>query len=287
MTVSACRPFAVIAIVAATACSGSTAATGAKTTAPAPAAVAPSPPKPFEYAASTGQYRFTSDTKGTQSAMGNSRDISSTSTRLMTIGLARSAPDTITMSLIIDSISTTNSMGTPTIGIEKVPGTKFIAKLAPNGVFYSATGPTEAENPVAAGMTDEIGRALPRLKATLVNGATWTDTLKDKIKQGTLDVNREIVTKYTVSGDSVVSGESSWKVLREMTAKGNGTGAIQGQAVTLESSGTGKGVLWVGKKGVLMAGSGEETSNGTVTLSAQGVQILIVSNTKTQFNKVK
>src|SRR5881394_599038 len=160
MTASPFRPFTDISLAVLAACAGSTATGGAKTApAPAAAAAAPAPPKPFEYTASTGQYRFTTETKGTQSAMGNSRDISSSVSRLMTIGLARSTPDTIIVSLTIDSITSSNSMGMPTMGLDKVPGSKFTAKIAPNGSFYSVTGPTEAENALAAGMTDELGRA--------------------------------------------------------------------------------------------------------------------------------
>ena len=271
-----------------TACAGSPATTGAAGTAPAPAAAAaPAPPKPFEYAASTGQYRFTANSKVVRSMMGNSQDMTSSSSRLMTISLARSGPDTITMSLTVDSISATGPMGMVAPGTDKVPGAKFLAKIAPNGSFYSVTGPRETENPVAAGMTDELGRALPRIKAILAVGATWTDTLKDEVKQGALAVSREIITKYTVAGDSLVGGETSWKLTREMTVKGSGKGNAQGQDIAIESAGTGKGTLVISKKGVLMGGVGEETSAGTVTLAASGMQINLNSNTTTTFTKVK
>ena len=151
----------------------------------------------------------------------------------------------------------------------------------------SATGPAQTENPVAAGMTDELGRALPRIRAILAAGTTWTDTLKDQVKQNGLAVDREIITKFTVVGDSVVGGESSWKLTREMTTKGSGKGNMQGQDITLESSGTGKGILLVSKKGVLMGGQGEEASIGSVLLVANGMQIGLNSTTTTSFTKVK
>jgi hypothetical protein len=282
MTVRVPRALAAFTLSVVAACSGSTGVTG---TAPAPAAAAA--PKPFEYADATGQYRYTSESKGSQSMMGQSREMSSTVMRLMTIAVARSAPDTVTVSITMDSLSMGNTMGMPTMGIDKVPGARFTAKLAPNGSFYSATGPSETDNPVAAAMIDEVARALPRLTAILRTGAAWTDSVKDNVKQTGLDVAREIVSKYTVAGDTTVGGESAWKILREVAAKGTGTGSVQGNAVTLESTSTGSGVLVVSKRGVLLGGHGTETSTGNVVLAANGMQIGLTSTTTSAFTKVK
>jgi hypothetical protein len=267
------------------ACAGSTGSTGTTGTAPAPSVAAA--PKPFEFAASTGQYRFSASSKIVQSMMGQSQDMATSNSRLMTIALARSAPDTITMSMTIDSITLVGAMGMTPPGLDKVPGSKFVAKIAPNGTFYSVTGPSETDNPLGAGMTDELGRALPRIKAILAAGATWTDTVKDRIRQSGLDVEREIITTYVVTGDSTVGGEASWKVSRSLSSKGTAKGSTQGQDITLESSGTGKGMLVISKKGVLMSGTGEETGAGLVTLVANGMQVNINSTTTTSFTKVK
>ena len=286
--ISSTRLAALATLVTVAACARSVGTVGSAGSAPTPAAaIAPAPPKPFEYAASSGQYRFSANSQIVQSVMGQSQDMATSNTRLMSVALARSAPDTITMTLTIDSITLVGPMGMTPPGLDKVPGSKFTAKLAPNGSFYSVTGPNQDDNPLAAGMADELGRALPRIKAILAAGVTWTDTLKDQVRQAGLEVNREIITMYTVAGDSMVGSEPSWKLLREMSVKGTGKGNAQGQDIALESSGTGKGVLLVSKKGVLLAGQGEETGAGVVTLAASGMQVNLTTTTTTNFTKVR
>ena len=289
MTAVPTRLAAAAALTIVAACSSST-ATGGAGSAPAPMAAkaaAPAPPKPFEYAASTGQYRFSANRKITQSMMGQQQEVNTSDNRLMTIVLARTTPDTITMQLTVDSLTMVGAMGMTPPGVDKVPGAKFTAKVSPNGSFYSVTGPSAAENPLGSQMTDELGRALPRIRAILAAGTIWTDTVNDVVKQNGLEVSRQIITKYSVMGDSVVSGEPSWKIARETASKNSGKGNVQGQDVAVESAGTGKGVLLISKKGVLMAGQGEETSNGSILLAANGMQIGVNSATTTSFAKVK
>ena len=283
MTANSTRLYAVIVLPMLAACSGATSSGGAG---PVPASAAQAP-RPFEYAVSTGQYRFTANSQTTQSVMGQTQDITQSSSRLTTIALARTAPDTITMSVTVDSMTATGPMGMPVVGLAKVPGSKFTAKLGPNGTFYSATGPGDAENPLAAGMIDEIGRSMPRIKATLAPGVTWTDSLKDHIRQGPLQVDRDIVSHFAVAGDSMVAGEPSWKITRELTVKGSGKGNAQGQDITIESNGTGSSVLFVSKKGVLMSISGQDKSVGTVTMAMNGMQIGLTTATTMSFTKVK
>jgi hypothetical protein len=271
-----------VALSALAACSGTS---GRAASGPRPASVAAAPNKPFEYAASTGQYRFTSSTKMLQSMMGQSQEITTSNNRLVTLALTRTAPDTVTMTMTIDSVSATGPMGMPVMGIDKLPGVKIIAKLAPNGSFYSVTGPSEAENAPAAAMTDEAGRALPRLKATLTLGATWTDTIKDRVRQGPVYLDREVATKFTVSGDTVVGGVPAWKISREQTLKGSGKGTANGQEASLETTGTAASVLIMSKAGVLLSGSGEEKLVGTVTMSMG--QVNLNGTTTSSVTKIK
>jgi len=251
------------------------------------AAAAPAAPKDFEYAASTGQYRFTASSKISQSMMGQSQDLETSSMRLVSITVARAAADTLSLSIVLDSVSVVGPMGMSPPGMEKLAGAKFAAKVSPSGAVYSASGPSEAELPLAAGMTDELGRMLPRIKATLAQGATWTDTVADKPKQTGMSLDRQIISHFTVVGDSTVSGEAAWKIMRESTTTTSGTGASQGMALVLETSGTGKNIILISKRGVLLGEEGEEISNAKVTMTADGTEIGIKSTTTTKVLKVK
>lgn len=268
------------------ACGGSSAARLAA--APAPAAAASSAaPKPFEYAPSTSQYRFTSAAKISQSAMGQSQDFETSAMRLLSITVARGGADTLSLTMVLDSVTIVAAMGMTPPGVDKLAGAKFSAKVSPSGAVYSASGPSEAESPQAAAMTDEIGRILPRIRTMLAPGASWTDTLSDKPKQSGMSLDRQIISHFTVVGDSTVGGEAAWKIARESNATASGSGAPQGQNVVFESTSTGKGVIFIAKRGLLLGGEGEELSIAKATLTANGMEIGIRTTTTTRVVKVK
>ena len=266
---------------------GPAAAPAPKAPAPKAAAAAPAAPKAFEYEASASQYRFTASTKISQSMMGQSQDMETSSMRLVSITVARAAADTLSLSIVLDSVSVVGPMGMSPPGMEKLAGAKFAAKVSPAGAFYSASGPSETELPQAAAMTDEMGRALPRIKATLASGAAWTDTVVDKPKQAGLQLDRQVISRFTVVGDSTVSGEAAWKIMRESTTTASGTGTIQGAPAVLETSGAGKGMVLISKRSVLLGGESEEISNVKVTMTANAMEIGIKSTTTTKVLKVK
>ena len=269
------------------ACGGSNAASSAAAPAPKAPAVASAAPKAFEYAPSTSQYRFTSATKGQQSMMDQSQDFETSAMRLVSITVARATGDTMSLGIVLDSVSVLGPMGIAQAGTDKLAGAKFSAKVSPTGKVYSASGPSEAELPMAAALTDEMGRTLPRIKVNLALGAIWTDTLSDKPKQNGMSLDRQIISRFTVAGDSTVGGEAAWKITRESTTSATGTGAAQGQTVVIESTGTGKGVILISKRGVLLGGESEEQSVAKVTVTANSMEIGIKSTTATKVLKVK
>ena len=252
----------------------------------AAASVAPAQGR-FEYPAATAQYRFTSTVKATQTAMGQSQNVESSTMRLVTITLARSAPDTITMTVVLDSVTMVGAMGMIPPGVDKLPGTKFIAKIAPSGAMYSVTGPSAEESTLGSQMTPEVGRMLPVIKAPLAIGAAWADTLKDQPRQNGLELERMIVSSFRVVGDSMVNGERAWKVQRETATTSKGSGSPQGQPLTLESNGAGKGTLLFARNGMLFGGETEDQANGKVVATMSGMELGVVTSTTTRVVKVK
>ena len=283
------RLLAIPAVTLLAACSGSKAASAAAAPAPkaAAAAAVPAAPKMFRYAPSASQYRFTSAAKGSQSMMGQSQDFETSAMRLVSITVAQATGDTLSLGIVLDSVSIVGPMGMAPPGMDKLNGAKFSAKVSPTGMVYSVSGPSETDLPMAAALTDEMGRTLPRIKANLVAGATWTDTVSDKPKQNGMSLDRQIISHFTVVGDSTVGGEAAWKITRESTTSASGAGAPQGQNVVLESTGTGKSTILISKRGVLLGGESEEQSVAKVTMTANSMEIGIKSTTTTKVLKVK
>lgn len=241
----------------------------------------------FEYPASSAQYRFTSSAKAAQTAMGQTNNVESSNMRLLTITLARSAPDTITMTIVLDSINIVGAMGMVPPGVDKLPGTRFVAKVAPWGAMYSVTGPSEAESPLGAQLTPDLGRMLPVIKAPLAAGAVWADTLKDTPKQMGMELERVIISSFRVVGDSMVDGERAWKVERETSTSAKGSGSPQGQPITVEATGAGKGTLLFAHSGLLLGGQNEDQTTGKIVATMSGMELGVVTTTTTRVVKVR
>jgi hypothetical protein len=241
----------------------------------------------FEYAASKSQYRITSKTTGAQEAMGQKQEFEQSSNQLLSVTVDRAMKDTLAYTAVLDSITAVGPMGMVPPGLDKLIGIKVSAKLSPFGAVYSAEGPKEEVVPNAQQLTDEMSRILPRIKAKLAAGATWSDTTAGKVKQNGIDIDRRVVSNFTVVGDTTVAGEKSWKINRETTTTLSGSGAPQGQPMTMEGTSTGKGMLFVSQKGVFVGSEGEDKASIKIVLAANGMEIGVTTTANTKVEKIK
>jgi hypothetical protein len=239
----------------------------------------------FEYAPGTQQFRVTQTTKVTQEAMGQKQDMETSDKQLFTITLARQSRDTIAMTTVVDSLSKSGPMG-PTPGLDRLFGFRADAKLSPSGALYSVS----TKDSTIAGATElaqAAGRFLPRIRSRLAIGASWTDTVAEKMKQTGIEVDRRTISRYAVTGDTTVAGEKSWKLSRSDSTSLSGTGSSQGTALSLEGTATGQGTLFVSQRGALVGGVGAEQANIKIVVSASGMEIGVVTNATTRIEKVK
>lgn len=241
----------------------------------------------FQYAPSTGQYRVTSKTKGAQEAMGQKQEFEQSANELLTVTVARQAKDTLAMTIVIDSINLVGPMGMTPPGLDKVPGTKIAAKLAPHGGVYSATGPKDDSIPMGGQMTDEASRFLPRIRVPLVAGASWTDTTTGKVNQRGVDLDRRSIATYKVVGDTTISGEKAWKIARTSVTNLTGSGTAQGQPITMEGTSNGTATVFVSQKGVYVGSENEEQANVKIVFAANGMEVAVATTANTSVQKVK
>jgi hypothetical protein len=241
----------------------------------------------FEYAPTKAQYRLTSTTKGAQEAMGQKQEFESSNSQLLSVTLARQTRDTVALTVVLDSITAVGPMGMVPPGLDKLIGIKVSAKLSPFGAVYASEGPADTTIANLAQITEEMGRFLPRIRGKLAAGSTWTDTTSGKVKQNGLDIDRTVVSKFTVVGDTSVAGEKGWKIARESNTSLSGTGAPQGQPMTMEGKSNGKGTLVVSQKGVFVGSQQEDQANIKITLAANGMEIGVTTTANTKVEKIK
>lgn len=241
----------------------------------------------FEYAPNTGQYRITSKATGAQEAMGQKQEFETSNNQLVTVTLTRPTKDTLAMTLVLDSIAVVGPMGMTPPGLDKLIGMKVVAKLSPFGAFYSAEAPKDTTVASASQITEGLSNFLPRIRGKLASGTTWTDTTSGKVSQNGFDIERRVITKFTVAGDTTVGAEKSWKIARETNTSLSGSGTPQGQPATMEGTSNAKGTLLVSQKGVFVGSQSEDQSNVKIVLAANGMEIGVTSTVNTTVEKVK
>ena len=241
----------------------------------------------FEYAAGTSQYRITSKTHGSQEAMGQKNEFDTSNNQLLTVTVARQARDTLGVTITIDSLTAVGPMGMAPPGIDKLVGVTIAAKMAPHGAVYSSIGPKDDSIPQGSQVTDEMSRFLPRIRAKLAPGVTWSDTTTGKLSQGGIDVDRRTIARFTVVGDTSVAGQKAWKLARETSTNLSGSGTAQGQPMTMEGLSTGKATLVMSQGGVFLGGINEDQANIKIVLAANGMEIGVNTTANTTVEKVK
>ncbi|MEX2179931.1 MAG: hypothetical protein WD801_14550 [Gemmatimonadaceae bacterium] len=107
------------------------------------------------------------------------------------------------------------------------------------------------------------------------------------MKQNGLDINRQVISTFTVLGDTTVDGETSWNIGRESQSVMSGSGAPQGQAMTLEGTAQGKGRLVISRRGVYVGSASADDVTLKIVIAANGMEIGIVQNANIKVQKVK
>jgi hypothetical protein len=238
----------------------------------------------FAYAPGTATYRISQDTKASQEAMGQKNEMEGTSTQVLTIALARSARDTLTMNVTVDSIS--SSMGMPQM-LDQFIGMMVTAKVSPVGEVYSTKAGNDKGGADAVPLHQELGGFLPRLRATLTRGATWTDTAVNKLTQNGLEIERKTVSTYRVEGDTTIAGQSSWKIAKSDSIAMSGSGNTANGPMTMEGTSRGNGTLFVTPQGLYLGGEGTRDDQLRFVVAANGMEVGMTQSTRLKIEKVK
>ena len=238
----------------------------------------------FAYAPGTATYRISQNTKATQEAMGQKNEMEGTSSQVLTVALARSARDTLTMNVTVDSIS--SSMGMPQM-LEQFVGMMVTAKVSPVGELYSAQAGNDKGGADAVPLHQELGGFLPKLRGTLTRGATWTDTAVNKLTQNGLEIERKTVSTYRVEGDTTIAGQPSWKIAKADSIAMSGSGNTANGPMTMEGTSKGSGTLFVTSTGVYLGGEGTRADQLRFVVAANGMEVGMSQNTRLKIEKVK
>jgi len=223
-----------------------------------------------EYAAGTTRYRVSTTTKGSQTTPLGSSDFELGIEQQVTLNLARQARDTLLATVTLDSIDVSGAAGIP--DVSALRGVQFVSLISPTGRVYSTRAPTNT-NPLVAQLAEGIARFLPAYRADLKPGSSWSDTTAGKVTQQGMELERTIISNYTVDHDTTIGGVKAHKVSRVTSVKAAGSGTPQGTPVSMESSSTSNGAFFVSETGVFLGATSSDDVDLKLKILAQGAEI--------------
>ena len=245
---------------------------------------APLQAQDVEYAAGTNRYRVVTTTKGSQSSPIGSSDFELGMQQQITLNLAKQTKDTMLATITVDSITMTGAAATA--DVSALRGAKFESLVSPTGRVYSTKAPAGG-NPMIAQIAEGITRYLPAYHANLKAGLAWADTTSGKVNQAGMEVDRTMVSNFTVESDTTIAGTRAFKVARVTSVKAAGSGTSQGTPVSMESSSTSNGSFYVSSHGVFLGATSRDDVNLKLTILAQGAEISMKQSAQTTIEPIQ
>lgn len=236
----------------------------------------------FEYLPGTSQYRLSVQSTGYAEQGGSRQEVSYDTQQRMTLVLAKRSPDTLGLSITLDSITGRLPTGAAINGSGML-GIKLQAAVSPLGRLYAREAVTGPGVDLLGDFANELVRFLPALPPTIGVGVSWSDTVATPITQMGTQLNRSIVTTYRVAADTTVDGQAAWRIERSAKETVSGSGNAMGQQIRFETEGSGSGQFYVSHSGQYLGADYKDDLVSKATLAPQGIAI---TNAQTQLTRI-
>jgi hypothetical protein len=186
-------------------------------------------------------------------------------------------PTTFTVDSIVPDSGTTLP---GTINLAAARGLTFTGTLGPDGELRNAT---PSDSLVAQALTQLVGTFrdfYPRIPAAgLTLGRTWTDTVSRADRSGAID--KLLITAITTSHAGAIverNGAHSLQIESTSSITVSGSGALGGQPITLQGTGSRRGIEFVAVDGRYLGGESLDSTQLTFTFPGQTVPQRLVSH---------
>lgn len=194
----------------------------------------------------------------------------------VTLDLAAAGPDTLDLTITIDSITVGSSLAAPEPDLGKVRGAKLAGKMSPAGRIYVFEAPAGTA-PETAALYNAFRRFLIALPPRAVAvGNKWTDTTMDTVTKEGVAVTTRTITTSRVAGDTTISGERAWRIVRSSVIEARGTGSEAGQPLRLQNNGTITGTHFISRRGVYLGSASTQRVELLLSVSAADASMPIV-----------
>jgi len=279
------RPCLVAVAFAAAACAGrATPAAGpAPTSAPA---AAPAAPATLRYAVGTGHYRFESQSRVEQEAMGQTTSFDLSTAVLLSVAVADAAGN-LGVAITIDSLAISAPMGGPAPSeLAAAKGQTVRLVTSPQGQIISLTPPDSASATVQR-VSQGFREFLPQLPAgSTAAGTTWSDTASITTPSQGIAVTIHMARQHRVVGWEDHAGTRALHLTTAVTYTVSGSGEAQGQTVELSGNGQRASDAFVSASGVYLGGTMSDSSLVNANVISAGIVVPVRSTTHTTFTRL-
>ena len=239
------------------------------------------------YGPQSAKYVLTSKVKVAQEMMGQKQEGESTTEQRYSLSAAAKGAGQLEMTLALDSMSATNTMGPPP-DVSKAIGTRFAGLVGINGRYMSGDVTVPAGGDLKSPQAVAMKNFLPFLPATAKVGGSWSDTVVANVSTGTgAEIKNTVIYNYTLAGDTAVDGVKAWKLAVTTATTTAGKGNQQGQDFSIEGTGKGSGVAVISKDGVYLSRESNDEVSLTVTVDAMGMVIPISQSSNVKLSRAK
>jgi hypothetical protein len=225
------------------------------TVAPAMLAPAVASAQTFAYTPGTQRYRIEISVQNQRDQNGGRApaEFDYSTTQYVTVHLTRQSPDTLGLSVTIDSVGVESSMDAPKPDLSWEKGATLNGTISPSGHLYTFAAPTSADGNMR-GLYDGFKYFLPALQSSIAAGKSWADTSRQRTgKRGSFDsVSTQRIITSRVTGDTTYAGQRAWRIERSGSLSLSGQGSEGGRGLRVAGDGTIRGVQFVSVAGVYL-----------------------------------
>ena len=243
----------------------------------------------IHYSPSVQRYRLHTTVERTQEQ--NGQKTSGVITNEQQVTMSLQAPgakgtltdkDTLQFVVTLDSVNLSSNLAAqlPDVGV-KVSGV-----MLPSGKVLSFNSDTKPADGVdRADIVASMAHFLLTLPTTAGANTTWTDTTAQNLSKDGTTIKTSTITVSKVVGDTTVAGQPAWRVHRASTLVIAGTQAQSNQQISMDGTGTGEAMYYIGTNGVYLGSTSTQTMNETV--KAAGIVIPVTQTAKSVVTIIK
>ncbi|MDB4909939.1 MAG: hypothetical protein JWO39_762 [Gemmatimonadetes bacterium] len=247
----------------------------------------------IHYTPSVQRYRLHSTVERSQEQ--NGQKTSGVITNEQQVTVALKAPgskgtltdkDTLHFDVTLDSVNMSSNLAVQLPDVQVMQGTKVSGVMLPSGKVLSFGSDTKATDGVdRESIVASMAHFLLTLPATAGAGAKWTDTATTNFSKDGNTLKTSTITMSQVLGDTAIAGQKAWRVHRTSTLIISGTQAQANQQITMDGSGTGEAMYYIGTNGVYLGSTSTQSMKETV--KAAGIVIPVVQTATSTVTIIK